>query len=116
MSSDPYFGAPAHLRQARCDSIQAAYRAEQERPSIRREPQPRPSIRRDPPPLPKALVPTDDVRTINVPVFGPGGAVVLVLSITVGGRRSLTADLSWTVERLKSAASAVTKALEGSAG
>ena len=69
-----------------------------------------------PPDYESPLVPTDDVRTINVPVFGPGGAVVLVLSITVGGRRSLTADLSWTVERLKSAASAVTKALEGSAG
>jgi len=66
VSSDPYFGAPAHLRQARCDSIQAAYRAEQERPSIRREPQPRPSIRRDPPPLPKALVPTDDVLKLRL--------------------------------------------------
>jgi hypothetical protein len=54
---------PAHLRQARCDAIQAAYRAEREsRPSIRREPPPRPSIRREnPPPLPKALLPTNDV-------------------------------------------------------
>ena len=62
MSSDPYYGVPAHLRQARCDAVQAAYRAEQEkRPSIRREPGVRPSIRRDnPPPLAKALVPTDD--------------------------------------------------------
>ena len=68
MSSDPYFGAPAHLRQARCDAIQAAYRAEQEqRPSIRREPPPpRPSIRRDPPPLPQALVPTDDVLKLRL--------------------------------------------------
>lgn len=69
MSSDRYFGAPAHLRQARCDAIQAAYRAEQEkRPSIRREAgQPRPSIRREnPPPLPKALVPTDDVLKLRL--------------------------------------------------
>jgi flavin reductase (DIM6/NTAB) family NADH-FMN oxidoreductase RutF/DNA-binding IclR family transcriptional regulator len=68
-----------------------------------------------PPDYESPMVPTDDVRTINVPVFGPGGAVVLVMSVTVGGRRTLTADLQWTVERLKSAASAVTKALEGSA-
>ena len=66
-----------------------------------------------PPDYESPTVPTDDVRTINVPVFGPGGVVVLVLSVTVGGRRSLTADLPWTVDRLKSAASAVTKALEG---
>ena len=54
-----YFGAPEHLRrdqgnmvdaQQRCDAIQAAYRAERQRPSIRREP----------PPLPPALVPTGD--------------------------------------------------------
>ena len=50
-----YFGPPDHLRQtspaqARCDSIQAAFRAEKQRPSIRREP----------PPLPPALKPTDD--------------------------------------------------------
>jgi DNA-binding IclR family transcriptional regulator len=68
-----------------------------------------------PPDYESPTVPTDDVRTINVPVFGPGGVVVLVLSVTVGGQRSLTADLPWTVTRLKSAASAVTKALEGSA-
>ena len=66
-----------------------------------------------PPDYESPMVPTDDVRTINVPVLGPGGGVVLVLSVTVGGRRSLTADLTWTVERLKSAAAAVTKALEG---
>ena len=58
MSSDPYFGAPAHLRQARCDAIQAAYRAEEaKRPSIRRE---------NPPPLPKAMVPTDDVLKLRL--------------------------------------------------
>ena len=39
--------------QARCDAVQAAYRAEQAAPKRR-------SIRRDPPPLPRALVPTDD--------------------------------------------------------
>ncbi|HET7309821.1 MAG TPA: flavin reductase [Mycobacteriales bacterium] len=55
----------------------------------------------------------DDVRTVNTPVFGPQGAVVLVLSVTVAGRRTLTADLPWTVERLQTAAAAVTKALEG---
>jgi flavin reductase (DIM6/NTAB) family NADH-FMN oxidoreductase RutF len=68
-----------------------------------------------PPDYESPSVPTDDVRTINVPVFGPGGSVVLVLSVTVGGRRSLTGDLPWTVERLKTAAAAVTQALEGSA-
>jgi DNA-binding IclR family transcriptional regulator len=46
-------------------------------------------------------------------VFGPGGSVVLVLSVTVPGRRSLGSDLPWTVERLRTAAAAVTKALEG---
>ena len=55
----------------------------------------------------------DDVRTVNTPVFGPQGSVVLVLSVTVAGRRTLAADLPWTVERLKTAAAAVTKALEG---
>ncbi|MEO6112913.1 MAG: hypothetical protein ABIP07_00490 [Sphingomicrobium sp.] len=52
MDGDHYFGAPAHLRQAqvRCDSIQAEFRAEGERRSIRL----------DPPPMPAALVPTDD--------------------------------------------------------
>jgi flavin reductase (DIM6/NTAB) family NADH-FMN oxidoreductase RutF/DNA-binding IclR family transcriptional regulator len=68
-----------------------------------------------PPDYESPTVPTDDVRTINVPVLSPGGSAVLVLSVTVGGRRSLTADLPWTVERLKAAADAVTKALEGTA-
>jgi len=49
-----YLGAPAHLRQSRCDAIQAQYRAEVRDPPERR------SIRRDPPPLPAALIPTDD--------------------------------------------------------
>ena len=39
--------------QARCDAVQAEFRAEQAAPQRR-------SIRRDPPPLPRALVPTDD--------------------------------------------------------
>lgn len=55
MSTDrPYFGAPAHLRQAqqRCDAIQADYRAESA---------PRPSIRlANPPALDPALIPTKD--------------------------------------------------------
>ena len=41
----------AQQGQARCDVIQAEFRA---------EPKGRPSIRRDAPPLPQALVPTDD--------------------------------------------------------
>ena len=59
--------APA-TGQARCDIIQAQFRAEQQaRPSIRREPPPRPSIRREnPPPLPPALVPTDDVLRLRL--------------------------------------------------
>jgi len=52
LSGNQYFGKPAHLSsaQARCDSIQADYRAEGQRRSIRR----------DPPPVPAALIPTDD--------------------------------------------------------
>jgi flavin reductase (DIM6/NTAB) family NADH-FMN oxidoreductase RutF/DNA-binding IclR family transcriptional regulator len=61
-------------------------------------------------------VDADDVRTVSTPVFGPAGSVVLVLSVTVAGRRSLAADLPWTVERLRAAAAAVTKALEGEDG
>jgi flavin reductase (DIM6/NTAB) family NADH-FMN oxidoreductase RutF/DNA-binding IclR family transcriptional regulator len=57
----------------------------------------------------------DDVRTVSTPVFGPGGSVVLVLSVTVAGRRSLATDLPWTVKQLRSAAAAVTEALEGAA-
>jgi hypothetical protein len=64
VATDGYFAAPAHLRQARCDAIQAAYRAERAQPAVRREPEPEPkprkSIRRDPPPLPMAIIPTDD--------------------------------------------------------
>ena len=43
--------------QARCDVIQAEFRA---------EPQGRRSIRRDPPPLPPALVPTDDALLLRL--------------------------------------------------
>ena len=60
-----YFGAPAHLKQApptasaaqaRCDAIQAEFRADPKRPSIRR----------DPPPLAPALVPTDDALKLRL--------------------------------------------------
>lgn len=66
MASNPYFGAPAHLKQARCDAIQAAYREEQERAPILREREAKRSIRRDPPPLAKAQVPTDDVLNLRL--------------------------------------------------
>ena len=58
MDNGYYFGAPAHLRQAqaRCDSIQVEFRAEQSQ-----APAERPSIRREAPPLDPALVPSDDV-------------------------------------------------------
>ena len=72
-------------------------------------------IRSLPPDYENPDVAADDVRTVNTPVFGPTGAVVLVLSVTVAGQRSLTADLAWTVERLRQAADAVTKSLEGNA-
>jgi hypothetical protein len=55
-----YFGAPEHLRktraQARCDAIQAAFRADGERSSIRRKP----------PPLPTALRPSDDLLMLRL--------------------------------------------------
>ena len=60
LKPDFYLGAPPHLRQSRCDAIQAQYRAEaQERSSTARAPERR-SIRRDPPPRPPALIPTED--------------------------------------------------------
>jgi hypothetical protein len=62
-----YLGVPPHLRQAHCDAVQAAFRAEQKEPSsIRREPAARPSIRRDPPPRPPALIPTDDLLKLRL--------------------------------------------------
>ncbi len=60
MKPDFYLGAPAHLRQSRCDAIQAQYRSEaHERSSAARAPERR-SIRREPPPRPAALIPTHD--------------------------------------------------------
>ena len=52
MSANDKYWDPAHFRpaQVRCDSIQAEFRAEGERRSIRR----------DAPPIPAALVPTED--------------------------------------------------------
>jgi hypothetical protein len=44
--------------QARCDRIQAEFRAEPKKA--------RPSIRRDPPPMPAALIPTDDVLRLRL--------------------------------------------------
>lgn len=62
------FGAPARLRQARCDVIQAQFRAEEKLPSsTRRESAPGMSIRRkNPPPIPQALVPTDDLLKLRL--------------------------------------------------
>lgn len=60
MKPDFYLGAPAHLRQSRCDAIQAQYRAEAQERSSTAGPPERRSIRRNPPPLPAALTPTDD--------------------------------------------------------
>jgi hypothetical protein len=51
MSSFWESAAAATRQQARCDVIQADFRAEQKA---------RPSIRRNPPPTPKALIPTDN--------------------------------------------------------
>jgi flavin reductase (DIM6/NTAB) family NADH-FMN oxidoreductase RutF len=53
-----------------------------------------------------------DARTVSTPVFGPGGVVVMVLSAVVAGRR-LAPDLAFTVDRLRTAAMAVTEALHG---
>jgi flavin reductase (DIM6/NTAB) family NADH-FMN oxidoreductase RutF/DNA-binding IclR family transcriptional regulator len=66
-----------------------------------------------PPDYESPVVDTDDIRTVSTPVFGPGGVVVLVLSVVLAGRRSFAADLKFTVERLRSAAAAVTEALDG---
>ena len=70
-------------------------------------------IRSLPPDIESPDVDGDDIRTISTPVFGGPGSVVLVLSVTVAGRRSLTRDLTATVGRLREAAAAVTKELEG---
>jgi hypothetical protein len=61
LKPDFYLGAPAHLRQSRCDAIQAQYRAEARGlPSTAGVSAERRSIRRDPPPRPAALIPTQD--------------------------------------------------------
>ena len=66
MSQDLYFGAPAHLRQERCDRVLAQYRSEL-RAADPAEVGPRGrSIRRDPPPTPDALLPTDDKLLLRV--------------------------------------------------
>ncbi|HEU5033865.1 MAG TPA: flavin reductase [Mycobacteriales bacterium] len=70
-------------------------------------------IRSLPPDIESPDVHADDIRTISTPVFGAGGGVVLVLSVTAAGSRSLTADLPRTVAHLQAAAAAVTKDLEG---
>ncbi|HEX3825197.1 MAG TPA: flavin reductase [Mycobacteriales bacterium] len=70
-------------------------------------------IRALPPDYESPGIDADDVRTVSTPVFGPHGVVVLVLSVTVAGRRSFAADMAWTVERLRSAAAAVTEELDG---
>jgi len=66
VASNPYFGAPAHLKQVRCDEIQAAFREEQTRSPFAPKPEAKRSIRRDPPPLPKAQVPTDDLLKLRL--------------------------------------------------
>ena len=60
LKPDFYLGAPPHLRQSRCDAIQAQYRAESRERSLTPHVPERRSIRRDAPPLPPALIPTDD--------------------------------------------------------
>ena len=64
---DSFWERAAAESQARCDSIQAEFRVEQQaRPSSRPDPKPRASIRRDPPPVPKAQVPTDDLLRLRL--------------------------------------------------
>lgn len=63
---DSFWEKAAAESQARCDNIQAEFRAEQQAcPSNRRDSKPR-SIRRDPPPVSKAQVPTDDVLKLRL--------------------------------------------------
>lgn len=54
-----------------------------------------------------------EVRTVSTPVFGADGAVVMVLSVTVWGRRELGTALERVVARLRGAADAVTRLLGG---
>ena len=66
-----------------------------------------------PPDYESPAVDADDVRTVSTPVFGRDGSVVLVLSVTVGGRRARAIDLDATVARMRAAADAITAALTG---
>lgn len=53
----------------------------------------------------------DDVQTISTPVFGPGGAVPMVLTLIAPAGGPFGAKLPVAVERLKAAAAAVSAAL-----
>jgi hypothetical protein len=66
VSRDLYFGAPAHLRQERCDRVLAAYRSELRAAELVVATPQRRSIRRDPPPVPAALTPTSDPLLLRV--------------------------------------------------
>jgi hypothetical protein len=67
VATEGYFGAPSHLRQARCDAVKADFWAEQSaRRSTGPEAEPRPSIRREAPPLASALVPTDNLLKLRL--------------------------------------------------
>jgi hypothetical protein len=66
VSRDLYFGAPAHLRQERCDRVLAQYRSELRAAEPATAGAQRRSIRRDPVPTPAALVPTDDKLLLRV--------------------------------------------------
>ncbi len=70
-------------------------------------------IRSLPPDYESPLTKAEDVQTINTPVFGPGGVVPLVLSVTAARPEALGPDLAATVARLREAAAAVTTTLGG---
>jgi DNA-binding IclR family transcriptional regulator len=52
----------------------------------------------------------EEVNNVSVPVFDGTGSVVLVLTVTVAGHRSLSSEIARTVARLRTAASSVSKA------
>jgi DNA-binding IclR family transcriptional regulator len=56
----------------------------------------------------------EQVNGVSVPVFDGKGSVVLVLSATVAGHRSLSSEVARTVARLQLAGSSVSKRLFGS--
>jgi DNA-binding IclR family transcriptional regulator len=74
-----------------------------------------------PPDYESPFAESGDARTVSIPVFGPGGVVVMVLSAVLtgttvlGGDESPLSDLAFTVARLRAAAAAVTEALHGAA-